>query len=218
MTLGEVQRVLQQLLREQVSIRDLGSILEVVVETAPVNKNMVHLVETIRQSMGRSLVQPLLDAEGTLRVFVLEPVLEEEMVATLDRRERAAYAGRWRSAGARRRHLPASHCRVFEATNRRRCPLRLLPVLLCSSPARYYLRRWLEPILPRVTVLAPAEIPADIRVRSLGIIRGGEVRMNEVRSMDGQGNEARMNEARISDARTNEARVRAVQPAKPKGT
>ena len=77
MTLGEVQRVLQQLLREQVSIRDLGSLLEVMVEAAATNKNMVHLVETIRQSMGRSLMQPLLDGEGQMRVFVLDPSLEE---------------------------------------------------------------------------------------------------------------------------------------------
>ena len=70
MTLGEVQRVLQQLLREQVSIRDLGSLLEVMVEAAATNKNTVHLVETIRQSMGRTLMQPMLDGEGQMRVFV----------------------------------------------------------------------------------------------------------------------------------------------------
>ena len=49
MTLGEVQKVLQQLLREQVSIRDLGTILEVPVDIAPINKNMVNLVEAVRQ-------------------------------------------------------------------------------------------------------------------------------------------------------------------------
>ncbi len=212
MTLGEVQRVLQQLLREQVSIRDLGSILEVVVEAAPGNKNVVHLVETVRQSMGRSLVQPLLDGEGTLRAFVLEPVLEEEMVALLDSEGALRMLGEGtqpvRGAGNFLRRIVDSLKRLTGEV-----PTSAMPVLLCSSPARFYLRRWLEPILPRITVLAPAEIPADIRVRSLGMIRGGEVRMNEVRSVDGQGNEARMNEARISDARTNEARVRAVQPA-----
>jgi flagellar biosynthesis protein FlhA len=44
-------------------------------------------------------------------------------------------------------------------------------VLLCPSPARFYLRRWLEPVLPRVTVLSPAEIPPDVRVRSVGVVR-----------------------------------------------
>jgi len=67
--LGEVQRVLQQLLREQVSIRDLGAILEVLVEAAQHSKATVHLVETVRQSLGRSLVHSLLDADGAERFF-----------------------------------------------------------------------------------------------------------------------------------------------------
>ncbi len=64
MTLGEVQRVLQQLLREQVSIRDLGTILETLVDTAAINKNPVPLVEACRQALGRSLIKPLLDEKG----------------------------------------------------------------------------------------------------------------------------------------------------------
>ena len=72
MSLGEVQRVLQQLLREQVSIRDLGTILEILVEAAPHSKNLVHLVESVRQSLGRSLVRPLVDGDGALRVMLLE--------------------------------------------------------------------------------------------------------------------------------------------------
>lgn len=44
------------------------------------------------------------------------------------------------------------------------------PVLLCPSPARYHLRRWLEPMLPKVTVLAAQEIPPDVRVRSVGAL------------------------------------------------
>jgi flagellar biosynthesis protein FlhA len=43
-------------------------------------------------------------------------------------------------------------------------------VLLCPSPARYHVRRWLEPFLPKVTVLSPVEIPPEIRVRSIGTV------------------------------------------------
>ena len=84
MTLGEVQKVLQQLLREQVSIRDLGAILEVLVEAAQHSKSTVHLVEAVRQALGRALVHPLLDAEGGLRVLVLATALEQEIVGTFD--------------------------------------------------------------------------------------------------------------------------------------
>ena len=49
-------------------------------------------------------------------------------------------------------------------------PTTALPVLLIPSPARYHMRRWLEPFLPGVTVLSPAEIPPAVRVRSVGTI------------------------------------------------
>ena len=169
MTLGEVQRVLQQLLREQVSIRDLGSLLEVMVETAANNKNLVHLVETIRQSMGRPLLQPLLDAEGQLRIFVLDPSLEEEILATVEGESAQRLLGDGsqpaRNATNFLRRIVESWKQLTGGT-----PSSASPVLLCSSPARYYLRRWLEPFMPRVAVIAPAELPVDIRVRSLGTL------------------------------------------------
>src|SRR5208282_6716058 len=78
MSLGEVQKVLQQLLREQVSIRDLGTILEALVETAAINKNPVGLVEAARHSLGRALIRPLLNDRGQLKVVTLDRALEEE--------------------------------------------------------------------------------------------------------------------------------------------
>ncbi len=75
--------MLEQLLRERVSIRDLGAILEALLETAPVNKNVVALVEAARQALGRRLIRPLLDPEGELPVLLLDPALEEEILATL---------------------------------------------------------------------------------------------------------------------------------------
>ena len=167
MTLGEVQKVLQQLLREQVSIRDLGSILEVLVEAAQHSKSTVHLVEMVRQSLGRSLVHPLLDADGGLRVLVLEAGLERDIAGTFDP-ENAQ-----RLLGEAPRPAPAAFLRTIVDSVKRLmagAPMTALPVLLCPSPARYHVRRWLEPFLPRVTVLSPAEIPPDVRVRSIGTI------------------------------------------------
>jgi flagellar biosynthesis protein FlhA len=167
MTLGEVHKVLQQLLREQVSIRDLGSILETLVESAQTSKNTVHLVEAVRQALGRSLVHPLLDAEGGLRVLVLAPAMEQEIVATFDPES----APRLLGDGAR--PAPAAFLRrIVESVKRLTAgaSTTALPVLLIPSPARYHLRRWLEPFLPGVTVLSPAEIPPVVPVRSIGTI------------------------------------------------
>ena len=79
LTLGEVGRVLEQLLRERVSIRDFGSILEALLETASLNKSTEALVEAARQAMGRRLVQPLLDGEGQLPVLLLDASLEQTL-------------------------------------------------------------------------------------------------------------------------------------------
>ncbi len=169
MTLGEVQRVLQQLLREQVSVRDLGAILEVLVEAAQQSKNVVHLVESVRQSLGRGLVHPLLDGEGGLRVLMLEPGLESELLHTFDPQG----AGLLLADGERPAGVPGDFLRrLVESVKRLTggASTSALPVLLCPSPARYHVRRWLEPFLPKVTVLAPAEIPAEIRVRSIGTV------------------------------------------------
>ena len=167
MTLGEVQKVLQQLLREQVSIRDLGAILEILVDAAQHSKSTVYLVETVRQAIGRSLVHPLLDADGGLRVLVLSPALEQEVTGTFDPESAA------RLLGDGSRPAPAAFLRrIVESVKQLTGggPLTALPVLLVPSPARYHIRRWLEPFLPKVTVLSPAEIPSMVRVRSVGTI------------------------------------------------
>jgi len=167
MTLGEVQKVLQQLLREQVSIRDLSSILEVLVEAAQHSKQVVHLVESVRQSLGRGLVQPLLDAEGGLRVLVIDQRLEAELVSTFDPQVTNLLGDGQRSGGHGEylRRLLDSVKRLTGSGGSM-----ALPVLLCPSPARYHVRRWLEPFVPKVTVLAPIEIPPEIRVRSVGTV------------------------------------------------
>ncbi len=168
LTLGEVQRVLQQLLREQVSIRDLGAILEVLVEAAQQSKNVVHLVESVRQSLGRGLVHPLLDNEGGLRVLMIESNLKAELVATFDPQAALRLGDGTPRAGGQGdylRKLLESVKRLTGASS-----TMALPVLLCPSPARYHVRRWLEPFVPKITVLAPVEIPADIRVRSVGTL------------------------------------------------
>lgn len=169
MTLGEIQKVLQQLLREQVSIRNLGAILETIVEFAPQSRDVVFLTEQIRQALARNIVRPLLDAEGGLSVLTLERSLEEQIIRTFDPE------GAARLLGSNVRNAPLSNNflrPLLDSVKRLTgdaTPM-VIPVLLCPSPARYHLRRWLEPFLPKVTVLSPGEIPPEVRVRSLGTV------------------------------------------------
>lgn len=164
LTLGEVQRVLQQLLREQVSIRDLTTILEALLESAAVNKNHIVLVEVARQALGRTLVQPLLSDDRKLKVLTLDPSIELEFRQQIDPQpgiERVAPAG----PGPLRHLLESLQQLVGD-----RVALSST-VLLCGSPVRFHLRRLLEPFIPRIVVLSPAEIPATVSVQSLGIVR-----------------------------------------------
>jgi flagellar biosynthesis protein FlhA len=165
LSLGEVQKVLQQLLREGVSILDMGAVLEALVEAAPAGRGLPQLVEAVRQSIGRRIVQPLLDADGALRVLLLDPALEAELIE--------AAHGEARLLGDGRARPGAALARVAESVRQLIGPPggSALPVLLAPSPARYHLRRWLEPSLPRLAVLSPAEIPADVRFRSAGVVR-----------------------------------------------
>jgi flagellar biosynthesis protein FlhA len=164
MTLGEVQRVLQQLLREQVSIRDLGTILEVLVDSAATNKNPVLLVEAARHALARGIVKGLLDERGGLKVFTLNAALEEECSRAAIQQIPVASTGNLQVSVARR---------VLEAlkTNLGEQGLSTPPILMCSSPGRFYLRRMLEPFLPKVVVISPTEVPAIIPVQAVGCVR-----------------------------------------------
>jgi len=164
MTLGEVQKILQQLLREQVSIRDLGTILEALVEAAPISKNPVLLVEASRHALGRALVRPLLDGAGALKVITLDNSIEEECTRALNVNPSAPHAASLQP-NLVRRVLEGLRGLLGEQA------VQANPVLLCASPGRYYLRRLLEPFLPKIVVLAPTEIPPAIPVQSVGLVR-----------------------------------------------
>jgi flagellar biosynthesis protein FlhA len=164
MSLGEVQKVLQQLLREQVSIRDIGTILETMVETATTNKNPVVLVEAVRHSLGRALIRPLLDERGRLKVVTLDSSIEEECARTPSQSLQLGSGGALQISVARK---VLDGLRAMLGDQIATAP----PILLCASPGRFYLRRYLEPFIPRVVVISPSEIPPMTQVMSLGSVR-----------------------------------------------
>ena len=167
LTLGEVERVLEQLLRERVSIRDLGAILESLLEAAPLNKSLFACVEASRLSLGRRLIAPLVDVDGQLPVLLLDPAMEEEIIASLwpEGSQRLLSAASVPGVPIVRRLADSLKHLIGSSSSS------ALPVLLCPSPARYHVKRWLEPVMPRLSVVAAAEIPPEIRLRPVGTIR-----------------------------------------------
>ena len=163
LSLGEVHKVLQQLLREQVSIRDLASILETLIDSASLSKHPVLLVEAARQALGRALVRPLLE-ENNLRVVTLDNAIEEELGRAFTPSASATVSAALQPSVVRRildglRRLAGEQVTVAS------------PVLLCSTPARFHLKRLLEPFVPKLVVLSPSEIPPVVCVQSVGIVR-----------------------------------------------
>jgi flagellar biosynthesis protein FlhA len=164
LSLGEVEKILQQLLREQVSIRDLPTILETLIDASAVNRSIVSLVEAVRQALGRALVQPLLQDDGKLKVLALDPALEDEINRAFEPAAAAARPPALQTGFLRRvldglRRVAGEQIAVAS------------PIVLCGSPARFHLRRLLEPFVPRIVVLSPAEIPPVVSVQSLGVVQ-----------------------------------------------
>jgi flagellar biosynthesis protein FlhA len=167
LSVGDVQKVLQNLLREKVSIRHLEAILETLADAGRSSKDTAQLTECVRQRLGHSICQGLAGGSGTLNVLTLDPALEGRLLQGVQaaRREGAATA------------LPVFEPRLLEKLllqlvqqAERMMKNNLLPVLLCAPELRRYLRSLSERGLPHLRVLSMAEIPHAVELKSYGIV------------------------------------------------
>jgi flagellar biosynthesis protein FlhA len=158
--LAVVQKVLQNLLRERVSIRDAASILEALGEAAPITKNTILLTEYVRQAIRRQVVKPLLDQAGDLMAHFLDPTIEQAIESAVEHTENSS-------------HLNLSPQRVRDIQERiKKCcgSLDTQAVMLTSSGSRYFVRQMTESTSPNLTVLSHNEMPPGNRIVSLGTV------------------------------------------------
>jgi flagellar biosynthesis protein FlhA len=158
--LATVQKVLHNLLRERVSIRDAVSILEALGEAATATRNPVLLTEYVRQSIRRTVVRPFLTRAGDLPAWFLAPAIEQSVEGAVEH-------------GEQNSHLTLAPGSIREILNRLagRVPSPEAPVVvITSSGARYFLRQLAEASLPNLYFLAHNEVPPGQRVQSLGNI------------------------------------------------
>ncbi len=132
--IGEVQRVLQHLLREGVSIRDLGTVLESIGDRAVVTRDPSVLAEYARQALGRTITHDFLDEEKILRAISLDPELEQEVAESLAHSPEGEYLA---FEPARAEALVGSLAGEVE----RATGLGKRPVVVCSSRVRRHVRR-----------------------------------------------------------------------------
>jgi flagellar biosynthesis protein FlhA len=160
---GEIQKVLQNLLREGVSIRDLGTILETLGDYAPRIKDPEVLTEYVRNSLARSICRSHSSPDGRIRVVTLDPKLEDMFKAATERSERGSFLAL----------SPALIARIGDRLKQELAKLAAAghePVILCSPQVRAQVRKIAEAVQPGVTVLSYNEIVQDARVESLGMV------------------------------------------------
>ncbi len=162
LSLGEVQRVLQSLLDEGVSIRDLVRIFEALSLRAPQTKDPDALVESARSALGPAIVQPYL-RDGTVHVISLDPLLEQRMLEVQRPAEGGPVLALDPETG--QQVVTRVDALVREAEN-----LGVRPVLVCAPMLRSSVRRFLRPMLPDVPVLAYTELLASGQVQSAGVV------------------------------------------------
>ncbi len=163
LSVGEIQRVLQSLLREGVSIRDLGAIVEATGDRARTTRDPVLLAEYARQALSRSIVAPHIDAERTLRAITLDPSIEQEVSDSIASTPDGEYLAMEPSRAQALVSTLAAQSEQAASRGRR-------PVLICSSRVRRHLRRLIEQTLPQMTVCAYNEIAPGISVETIGVV------------------------------------------------
>ena len=153
-SLGEIQRVLRQLLRERVPVRDLVTILEAVADAASVTKDVDAITEAVRAAIGRAICRAYQNEKGELAVIGVTPMLEEQLMASLVRTEQGAVLA---LDPQKAQSIAGKIARAVEQAMAQ-------PVLLCSPALRPHLWRLFARVLPHLGVLSHAEVPAHIQV------------------------------------------------------
>jgi len=161
LSVGEIQKVLQNLLREKVAIRDLVTIFETLADYGAQTKDPVLLTEMTRASLNRALTKQLINEKGELPVLTLSPDWEQKLLNSLTRTESGTYL--------------AVDAKTFEqlvAALTQACQKTMATqwTLLCASNMRFHFRKLIERFMPQLNVISPNDIPPNLQIVSLGVV------------------------------------------------
>jgi flagellar biosynthesis protein FlhA len=170
--LGGVQKVLQNLLRERVSIRDLLTICETLADFAPRGKDPDLLTEHVRQKLARSLVAAYLGDQNNLPVLTLATQVEDLIRESIQKGEQGSHLVMEPNLAQRLLESIQGKAEKVTAEGHQ-------PVILCSPIIRRHLRHLLERFLPQVMVLSHNELTTQVRIQSLGTIEVSPQRQDD---------------------------------------
>ncbi|MFO8065758.1 MAG: flagellar biosynthesis protein FlhA [Spirochaetia bacterium] len=163
LSLGEIQKVLQGLLREQVSIRNLVVILETLADYGNITKDSSFLVEKVRQALKRQISLQYADEDKSIKVMTLEPSLEQRIIDS--RVETTGGVVPALQPDVQRKWINALLNAVQQSREQG-----VFPIILCSEAARALVKASAERDAPDLVVLSAPEIVPEVKVESIGEI------------------------------------------------
>jgi flagellar biosynthesis protein FlhA len=164
LSVGDVQKVLQNLLREKVSIRHIDAILETLADAGRGTKDAAILTEHVRQRLRSAICQGLVGEATSLQVMTLDPMIESRLMQGLQE----AHANS--QAYALEPKLAEQFMARMVQQAEQMMKNNLLPVLLCTPDLRRHIRSLCERAMPHLRVLSLTEIPQNIELKSYGVV------------------------------------------------
>ena len=163
LSLGVIQKVLQNLLRERVSIRDLLTIVETLADYGPITKDPDILTEYVRQKLARSITKQYETSEGLLPLISIDQRIEDLLRDKIQKGEYGVHLAL--EPGLAQKILTSIHQNIDRIAH-----LNHQPVLVCSPILRRHLKRLLERFLPQVAVLSHSELTPQTKIQSIGTV------------------------------------------------
>ncbi|MEG1797616.1 MAG: flagellar biosynthesis protein FlhA [Clostridium sp.] len=163
MTIGEIQKVLQNLLKEKVSIKDMVTILECLADNSRGTKDIELLTEYVRFSLGRNICNELVDENNAITVITLSPEIENIIGSNIQKSMQGSFPAVSPDVTTEIfNSIKSSLDRTYFPSN--------VPVILVSPRIRPAFRKLIEMVFPNVAVLSLNEIPNDIEIRTEGVV------------------------------------------------
>ncbi|MCG2734058.1 flagellar biosynthesis protein FlhA [Pseudodesulfovibrio aespoeensis] len=163
LNVGGVQKVLQHLVQEKVSIRDLLTIVETLADYGLATQDPAQLTEFVRAKMGRTIINPYLGETGILPIITLSPKVDEILAGAMRPAEQGGYLAL----------EPGMAQQIIQTINRATEDAMVAdgqPVLLVTPQIRSQLAQLLNRFIPTLAVISQAEIPADIKIQSAATV------------------------------------------------
>jgi flagellar biosynthesis protein FlhA len=161
--LGLIQKVLQNLLKERVSIRDLLTILETMADSVSITKDPDLLTEYVRQRLGRSIVKQYETTEGVLPLITIDQKIEDILREGIQKADHGSYL-------SLEPNLAQKILMSINQTLDRMSQANYQPIILCSPTIRRHLKKLLDRFLPQVVVLSHNELTGQAKIQSLGTV------------------------------------------------